>query len=89
MVPPRLNLLASLVLLMMLCLTSMSCGDSPCRTDYDCPDSQVCEPGGCATACEDSGDCRAGVACVVRRVEEGKICDEARRDATRRAQPDS
>ncbi|TXD38052.1 hypothetical protein FRC98_03905 [Lujinxingia vulgaris] len=48
-----------------------------CRSDYECDPGLVCEPSGCRTACEEDADCRLGQRCVLRRVEEGRVCGRA------------
>ena len=53
----------------------IGCGEEEkCRSDYDCGEGEVCEPEGCAPACETNEDCLAPTRCQLRKVEDGKAC---------------
>ncbi|RAL20571.1 hypothetical protein DL240_16165 [Lujinxingia litoralis] len=70
--------LTRVMAMLALTLGLMGCGpdeDAPlCQSDYECAESEVCEPQGCRKSCAEPGDCPTGQRCGLRRVEEGRVC---------------
>lgn len=66
--------------IMLFAFVASGCGgDDDCRSDHDCENTEqherVCEPDGCRQSCDSDLDCAATEECVLRRVEQGRVCE--------------